>query len=100
MREEAAAAVRRLRLAEGSLPAGVVLHDAGWHAGIVGLVATRLKDRLHRPVIAFAPAGDGELRGSARSVDGVHVRDALEAIAVREPASSEERRGGKEGARR
>lgn len=85
MREEAAAAVRRLRIAEGSLPPGLVLHDAGWHAGIVGLVASRLKDRLHRPVIAFAPAGDDEWRGSARSVEGVHVRDALEAIATREP---------------
>ena len=85
MRDEAVAAVRRIRLADGDLPPGLALHDAGWHAGIVGLVANRLKDRLHRPVVAFAPAGDGELRGSARSVAGCHVRDALEAIATREP---------------
>jgi single-stranded-DNA-specific exonuclease len=85
MREEAAAAVRRLRLAEGSLPTGLALFDPGWHAGIVGLVATRLKDRLNRPVVAFAPAGDGELRGSARSVEGVHIRDVLEAIDTRLP---------------
>jgi single-stranded-DNA-specific exonuclease len=85
MREEAAAAVRRLRLAEGSLPTGLALFDPGWHAGIVGLVATRLKDRLNRPVVAFAPAGDGELRGSARSVEGVHIRDVLEAIDTRHP---------------
>ena len=74
-----------LRLQEGSLPAGVALFDRGWHAGIVGLVATRMKDRVHRPVVAFAPAGDGELRGSARSVAGVHVRDVLEAIDTRHP---------------
>jgi len=85
MRDEAAHAVRRLRIAEGSLPPGLALYDPGWHAGIVGLVASRMKDRLHRPIVAFAPAGDDELRGSARSVPGVHVRDALEAIATRHP---------------
>jgi single-stranded-DNA-specific exonuclease len=85
MRDEAAQAVRRLRISEGSLPPGLALYDAGWHAGIVGLVASRMKDRLHRPVVAFAPAGEQELRGSARSVAGVHVRDVLEAIATREP---------------
>ena len=85
MRDEATVAVRRLRLQEGDLPAGVTLYDRGWHAGIVGLVATRMKDRVHRPVVAFAPAGDGELRGSARSVAGVHVRDLLEAIDTRYP---------------
>jgi single-stranded-DNA-specific exonuclease len=85
MREEAATAVRNLRIAEGDLPPGLALFDPGWHAGIVGLVASRMKDRLHRPVVAFAPAGDDELRGSARSVEGVHVRDALEAIDARHP---------------
>ncbi len=85
MRDEAEAAVRRLRIAGGGLPPGIALYDPGWHAGIIGLVASRIKDRLHRPVIAFAPAGDGELRGSARSVHGLHVRDALEAIASRHP---------------
>ncbi|MDH4261350.1 MAG: DHHA1 domain-containing protein, partial [Gammaproteobacteria bacterium] len=85
MRDEATVAVRRLQLQEGSLPAGVALYDRGWHAGIVGLVATRMKDRMHRPVVAFAPAGEGTLRGSARSVAGVHVRDVLEAIDTRHP---------------
>ncbi len=85
MREEAAVAVRRLRMAEGSLPAGLALFDPGWHAGIVGLVATRLKDRLSRPVVAFAPAGGAELRGSARSVAGVHIRDVLEAVDTNHP---------------
>jgi len=54
----------------------------------VGLVAGRIKDRLHRPVVAFARAEDGSLRGSARSVPGVNVRDALDGIAVRIRASS------------
>jgi single-stranded-DNA-specific exonuclease len=85
MRDEATIAVRRLNLSEGSLPPGLVLYDPGWHAGIIGLVASRMKERLNRPVVAFAPAGDDELRGSARSVEGVHVRDALEAIATRHP---------------
>jgi len=66
---------------------GVALFDPGWHAGVVGLVASKLKERLHRPVLAFAPAGDesGELRGSARSIPGFHVRDALAEIDARHP---------------
>ncbi|MGE0030235.1 MAG: single-stranded-DNA-specific exonuclease RecJ [Steroidobacteraceae bacterium] len=85
MRDEATLAVRRLNISEGSLPPGLVLFDPGWHAGIIGLVASRMKERLNRPVVAIAPAGEDELRGSARSVEGVHVRDALEAIATHHP---------------
>jgi single-stranded-DNA-specific exonuclease len=85
MRGEAATAVRNLRIAEGELPPGLTLFDPGWHAGVVGLVAARMKDRLHRPVVAFAPASESELRGSARSVPGLHVRDVLEAVATRHP---------------
>ena len=67
---------------------GVALFEPSWHAGVVGLVASKLKDRLHRPVIAFAPAGEDDsenLRGSARSIAGFHIRDALAAIDAREP---------------
>ncbi len=85
MREEAVGLLRTLRIEEGSLPPGVTLCDDAWHPGVVGLVASRIKDRVHRPVIAFAPAGDDELRGSGRSVEGVHLRDVLEAIDAREP---------------
>jgi single-stranded-DNA-specific exonuclease len=85
MREEALVAVRNLRIAEGTLPPGLTLFDAGWHAGVVGLVAARMKDRLHRPVVAFAPASEDELRGSARSIAGLHVRDVLESISTRHP---------------
>jgi single-stranded-DNA-specific exonuclease len=64
---------------------GVCLFDESWHQGVVGLVAGRIKDRLHRPVIAFARAEDGSLRGSARSIVGINIRDALDAIATQHP---------------
>lgn len=68
---------------------GLTLFSPGWHPGVVGLVASKMKERLHRPVIAFAPAdedGDGPLlRGSARSIEGFHVRDALAAVDARHP---------------
>ncbi|MDA3914448.1 single-stranded-DNA-specific exonuclease RecJ [Oleiagrimonas sp.] len=66
---------------------GVVLHDADWHPGVIGLVASRLKDRLHRPVVAFAPseAGSDSLRGSARSIHGFHIRDALAEVDAKYP---------------
>jgi len=67
------------------LPVGVCVFDASWHQGVIGLVASRLKERLHRPVVAFAPGEDGWLKGSARSVSGVHVRDVLDAVAKRRP---------------
>jgi len=61
------------------------LYDPSWHQGVVGLVASRVKDRYHRPVIAWARAEEGWLRGSARSVEGVHIRDVLDAVATRHP---------------
>ena len=64
---------------------GLCLYDDSWHQGVVGLVAGRIKDRVHRPVIAFARAADGSLRGSGRSVAGVNIRDALDSIATRHP---------------
>jgi single-stranded-DNA-specific exonuclease len=67
---------------------GVALYEPSWHAGVVGLVASKLKERLHRPVFAFAPASeddDHELRGSGRSIPGFHIRDALVALDARHP---------------
>ncbi|WP_233842851.1 single-stranded-DNA-specific exonuclease RecJ [Dyella sp. 2HG41-7] len=67
---------------------GVTLFEPSWHAGVVGLVASKLKERLHRPVIAFAPAGEDDpdhLRGSARSIAGFHIRDALAAVDAKFP---------------
>jgi single-stranded-DNA-specific exonuclease len=87
MQTEALAAVSRLR--ETGPRAvhryGVCLYDESWHQGVVGLVASRVKDRVRRPVIAFALAGEAVLRGSARSMPGIHIRDVLDAIAAREP---------------
>ncbi len=69
----------------GELPCGVVLFDDAWHHGIVGLVASRLKDTLRRPVVACAPADDGEVKASGRSIAGFHLRDALAEIDARSP---------------
>ena len=64
---------------------GVCLYHPQWHEGIVGIIASRIKDKIHRPVIAFADASEGELKGSARSIQGLHIRDSLDAIATRNP---------------
>lgn len=87
MQQEAVHALSRLALDEGQLPNGVCLFDAGWHAGVVGIVASRIKERCHRPVIAFAPVSEGsdELRGSGRSIEGLHIRDAIDAVAAHHP---------------
>jgi len=61
------------------------IHRPQWHQGVIGIVASRLKDRYHRPVIVFASTGAGELRGSGRSISGFHLRDALDVVAKREP---------------
>lgn len=62
---------------EGSIPVALSLFDEGWHQGVVGLVAGRIKERYHRPVVAFARDSDGRLKGSARSIPGLHIRDVL-----------------------
>jgi single-stranded-DNA-specific exonuclease len=64
---------------------GICLYDPSWHQGVVGIIASRIKDRLHRPVIAFAKASDTEIKGSARSIRGLHIRDTLDAIATANP---------------
>ena len=83
MRDQAFAIVDKLD--DRNLPSCVCLYDKSWHQGIVGLVASRVKDRCHRPVIAFAREEAGLLKGSARSVSGVHIRDLLEAVATAVP---------------
>ena len=65
--------------------ATVTLYDGSWHQGVVGLVASRVKERIHRPVIAFANDGDEDLKGSGRSIEGVHLRDALDAVSKMAP---------------
>lgn len=85
MQAQALAAVAGLRLDANGLPFGLCLYDASWHQGVIGLVASRVKDKVHRPVIAFAPGTGSEIKGSARSIDGLHIRDALDAVAARHP---------------
>jgi single-stranded-DNA-specific exonuclease len=87
MVDEADLLVDRLVPDAAELPPSVVVFDAGWHPGVIGLVASKLKERLHRPVIAFAPADERgvTLRGSARSISGFHIRDALAAVDANRP---------------
>ncbi len=89
MQQEALKALQQFSLDSSSLPNGLVLFDRRWHQGVIGILAGRLKERFHRPVIAFAPADDkdahGLLKGSARSIPGVHVRDVLDTVAARHP---------------
>lgn len=85
MKDQALALVDAMALDDAALPAGLCLHDPTWHQGVVGIVASRIKERYHRPVIAFAPTDGGELKGSGRSIGGIHMRDALDAIAAKYP---------------
>jgi single-stranded-DNA-specific exonuclease len=90
MQLKALAAVRALREESGDQKrSGVCLFDAEWHQGVVGLVAGRVKEQLRRPVVAFALVDERTLRGSARSVAGVHIRDVLEAVATTHPGMLE-----------
>ncbi|MFZ3202628.1 MAG: single-stranded-DNA-specific exonuclease RecJ [Pseudomonas sp.] len=83
MQREALAQLKDLPLED--MPFGLCLFEADWHQGVIGILASRMKERYHRPTIAFADAGDGVLKGSARSVPGFHIRDALDAVAARHP---------------
>lgn len=63
----------------------ICLFDTEWHQGVIGILASRIKDKHHRPVIIFAPGNDGEIKGSGRSINGFHLRDALDLVAKRHP---------------
>jgi single-stranded-DNA-specific exonuclease len=84
MREQAEAALEHL-MPEGEAPPALALFDPEFHEGVVGIVAGKLKDRLHRPTFVFALANDGSLKGSGRSIPGFHLRDALDLVAKRHP---------------
>lgn len=89
MQQEAMKSLDTVMLDEQSLPAGICLYDESWHQGVVGILASRIKEKFHRPVIAFAPAdinSDSDIiKGSARSIPNLHIRDVLDAIATRHP---------------
>jgi single-stranded-DNA-specific exonuclease len=80
MQAEALALCEKLERSSETLPGGLAMYHPEWHQGVVGILASRLKERFHRPVIAFAPAGNGTLKGSGRSIQGLHMRDALERL--------------------
>jgi len=84
MQQEAFDIVQNLKIGK-KLPLGLCIYDETWHQGVVGLVASRIKEKFHRPVIAFALSDDGLLKGSARSIANLNIRDVLEKIAVRYP---------------
>ncbi len=82
MQDQALAALERVEVSESY---ALSLYDPDWHQGVIGILASRLKDKYHRPVIAFARGNEGELKGSGRSIGGLHLRDALDRVAKREP---------------
>lgn len=85
MQAEAMQLCEKLEHGIEQLPLGLAMYHPEWHQGVVGILASRLKERFHRPVIAFAPAGEGVLKGSGRSIPGLHLRDALERLDTRYP---------------
>ena len=82
MQETALALMERIEPADAY---SLSLYDETWHQGVVGILAARLRERYNRPVIAFAPGGDGEAKGSGRSIPGLHLRDALDLVSKRYP---------------
>lgn len=86
MKQEALAVIQQLQFDQDNLPAAVILFEEHWHQGVIGIVAGRLKEQFHRPSIVFAPDKDGiHIKGSARSIDGIHIRDSIEKIAEQFP---------------
>jgi single-stranded-DNA-specific exonuclease len=86
MQSQALVALEKLSLQfNNELPKGLCLYDANWHQGVIGILASRIKDKFNRPVIVFAPGPHGELKGSARSIAGLHIRDVLALIDTQYP---------------
>ena len=86
MQIQALDALKAMRLdGNDALPYGLCLFDPDWHQGVIGILAARIKERTHRPVIAFALSNEHEIKGSARSVPGLHIRDALDSVAAQHP---------------
>lgn len=85
MQQQALSWLDKMDFDNDSLPFGLCLFEKGWHQGVVGILASRIKERTNRPVIAFAPGDNDEIKGSARSIPGLHIRDALDQVASRFP---------------
>ncbi len=85
MKEQAMAALKTLHLKAESLPSGLCLFDSNWHQGVIGILAARVKDKIHRPVAIFTQEDEQHLKASVRSITGVHIRDVLANIAASRP---------------
>jgi single-stranded-DNA-specific exonuclease len=85
MKAQALAHLERMELHANSTEVGLCLYNADWHQGVIGILASRVKEQFHRPVIAFADSDEEEIKGSARSIPGFHIRDALDLVAKRHP---------------
>lgn len=86
MKQQAMSALQHVQLQADSLPAALVMFDEQWHQGVIGIVAGRLKEQFHRPSLVFAPDEDGiHIKGSARSIEGIHIRDTIEHVAEQYP---------------
>lgn len=90
MQDSARVALEKVLMVQGSrqndpIPRSLSLFDPSWHQGVIGILASRIKDKFHRPVIMFAPGNDDEIKGSGRSIPGFHLRDALDVVSKRYP---------------
>ncbi|ENU29153.1 single-stranded-DNA-specific exonuclease RecJ [Acinetobacter sp. CIP-A165] len=86
MKQQALTALQHIQLETEHLPAALVMFDEQWHQGVIGIVAGRLKEQFYRPSLVFAPDEDGiHIKGSARSIDGIHIRDMIEQVAEQRP---------------
>ena len=85
MQDQAMLALEQLHLNHETLPPALCLYEENWHQGVIGILAGRIKDKIHRPVAAFAKGDPGELKGSARSIMGIHIRDVLQNISAKHP---------------
>ncbi|KZN61035.1 ssDNA exonuclease RecJ [Pseudoalteromonas luteoviolacea CPMOR-1] len=85
MQQEAQAVLERLSYQSQSVPTAVCLYQDDWHQGVIGILAGRLKEKYHRPAVIFAQGDDGQIKGSCRSIEGIHMRDLLEHINTQNP---------------
>jgi single-stranded-DNA-specific exonuclease len=86
MKQQALNALQHLHLETDNIPTALIMFDEQWHQGVIGIVAGRLKEQFHRPSIVFAPDDDGiHIKGSARSIEGIHIRDTIEQVAEQYP---------------
>ncbi len=85
MSQQAFKEIDKLQFNQQQVPAAISLYDSSWHQGVIGIVASRIKEKCHRPTVAFAQAEKGYIKGSARSINGIHIRDCLDAVATQHP---------------